>query len=155
MADVHEQCLDELVAITKGLKLSVPADQIRKRRLEHKVESNGQTTIHTWEPGITFFPMQEVEAPGTHGREDIGYGCGCIIVLAADHGPSANIGRAIEFRAKIRRKVISQKLTTVQISGGYYLTTKVSHLPINQPRGPHSYEASSLLIRCWVRESRG
>jgi hypothetical protein len=61
----------------------------------------------------------------------------------------------LEARAKIRRKFIHQRMTTVSLSGGMFLTTKVGHLQINQPRGPHSYEASSLLIRCWMREPRG
>lgn len=154
MADVHEQCLDELVKITKGLKLPVPAEEVRKQRLDHKVESDGRVTIHTWEKGIIWFPIQELEAPGTTGREDIGYGCGCLICLATDHKLTENVASALECRAKIRRKIIHQRLN-VTISGGYYLTTKVSHLPINQPRGPHVYEASSLLARCWMRESRG
>jgi len=155
MADVHEQCLDELVKITQGLQLAdVKADEIRKRRLEYKVESDGRIRINTWERGITFFPMQELEAPGTHGRDDIGYGCGCVIAFGTDHGPGANVGRASECRARIRRKVINQKLN-IELSGGYYLTTKVAHLPINQPRESHRYEASSLLIRCWMREPRG
>jgi hypothetical protein len=153
--DVHEMCLNELVRKTQGLGLGFPASEIRKRRLEHRIESDGSRTIHNWERGITFFPLQEQESPGTNAREDIGYGCGCLIVLPADHGSAENLGKVLEARAKIRRAFIHQRMENVSLSGGMYLTTKVAHLPINQPRGPHSYEASSLLIRCWMREPRG
>lgn len=151
--DIHEQCLDELVATTKGLQLGLP---VRAQRLQYKVESDGTMTIQRAEKGVTFFPLQEQESSNeTISRNDIGYGCGCLIVLGSEHGPSANLGRALEIRAKIRRKFIDQKLFKVSIVGGCYLTTKVAHLPINQPREGHHWEASSLLIRCWVREPRG
>jgi hypothetical protein len=153
--DVHEQCLNELVTETQGLKTGFPANEIRAARLQYKVESDGRVSIQTWERGITFFPLQEQESAGTNLREDIGYGCGCVIVLPADHGPGESLGRVLETRAKIRRKFIHQRLDTPSLSGGMYLTTKVQHLQINQPRGPHVYEASSLLIRCWMREPRG
>jgi len=152
--DVHEQFLNELVEKTQGLTLGFPASEIRTRRLEHKVESDGRVTIQTWEQGITFFPMQEAESAGTNLREDIGYGCGCVIVLPADHGSAENLGKVLEARSKIRRKFIHQRMKA-NLSGGMYLTTKVQHLPINQPRDGHQYEASSLLIRSWIREPRG
>lgn len=152
--DVYQQCLNELVTKTRGLKLGFPDAEVRARRLEHKVESDGRVTIQVWERGITFFPMQEAESAGTNLREDIGYGCGCVIVLPADHGSADNLGKVLEARAKIRRKFIHQRMD-VTLSGGMYLTTKVQHLPINQPRDAHQYEASSLLIRCWIREPRG
>jgi len=152
--DVHEKFLDELVEKTKGLALGFPESEIRNRRLEHKVESDGRVTIQTWEQGVTFFPMQEAESAGTNLREDIGYGCGCVIVLPADHGSADNLGKVLEARSKIRRKFIHQRMDAL-LSGGMYLTTKVQHLPINQPRDGHQYEASSLLIRCWIREPRG
>ncbi len=156
MPDVHEQAIDEIVAGIKGLKLpGIPAEEVRKRRLEHRIESDGRTTIHNWERGITVFPMQEVESAGTNLREDIGYGVGVVIAIPTDSSQSAGLGRALEIRAKIRRKFIHQRLGTVSLSGGMYLTTKVQHLPINQPREANQYEASSLLIRCWMREPRG
>lgn len=156
MADVLEQCLNELVATTKGLpQLGLPADEVRKRRLEYKLTTDGRVSLKEWERGITFFPIPEAEAPGTTGRDDIGYGIGCVIVLPPDSGQSANIGRASEIRAKIRRRFIHQRLTTVTVSGGYYLTTKFSHSAIHLPREAHRFETSTLLIRCWVRESRG
>jgi len=144
MADSHEVCLDELVKIAQGLSLVVKADEIRKRRVEYKLESDGRMTIRTWEPGITFFPLQEVQSRGTISKEDVGYGCGCLICLPTDHEYGENVGAALECRSKIRRKIIHQRLTVNLLSGAYYLTTKVEHLPINQPRGPHVYEASSL-----------
>jgi hypothetical protein len=151
--DIHEQCLNELVATTKGLKLGL---DVRARRLDHEISSDGRITIQHWEKGITFFPLQEQESSNeTISRNDIGYGCGCLIALGNETSLSANLGRAPEIRAKIRRKFIDQKLFKVSIVGGYYLTTKVSHLQINQPREGHHWEASSLLIRCWVREPRG
>lgn len=156
MSDIHEQCLDALVRATKGLKLpSVPAEEIRKRRLEYRLTTDGRVSLREWERGVTFFPIQEMEAAGTIGRNDIGYGCGCVIVLPADHGQSALVGRAPEIRAKIRRKFIDQKLTIPGMNGLFYQTTKVAHLPLNQPRDAHRFEVSSLLIRCWVREPRG
>ena len=155
MPDVHEQCLDEIVAGIKGLKLWTPAEEVRKRRLEYKLTTDGRVMLREWERGITVFPIQEMEAAGTHNKHDIGYGCGCVIALPADHGQADNIGRMLEARAKIRRRFIHQKLTTIQLTGGYYLTTKVQNLPINQPRESHRFEASSLLIRCWMREPWG
>jgi hypothetical protein len=155
VADVLEQCLNELVIGTKGLKLGLPPEEVRKRRLEYKITSDGRVVIKEWERGVTFFPIPEAEAAGTTGRDDIGYGIGCVIVLGSDSGQSANVGLASEIRAKIRRRFIHQRLTTVTVSGGYYLTTTFSHQQINLPREAHRFEASSQLIRCWVRESRG
>jgi hypothetical protein len=152
--DVHQKCLNELVEKTRGLKLGFADTEIRARRLEYKKESDGRVTITPMERGITFFPVQEAESAGTNLREDIGYGCGCVIVLPADHGSAENLGKVLEARAKIRRKFIHQRMDAT-LSGGMYLTTKVQHLPINQPREDHQYEASSLLIRCWMREPRG
>lgn len=155
MPDICEQCLDELVSKTKGLQLpGIRAEEVRKRRLEYKVSTNGKISIKEWEKGITFFPIAEAEAAGTTGRDDIGYGIGCVIVLSPDSGQSANTGRASEIRAKIRREFIHQRLTTVTLSGGYYLTTKFQHGQIHLPREAHRFEASTVLIRCWVRESR-
>lgn len=150
--DVHEQCLDEIVSGIRGLKLPVPADEIQKRR--GALQQNGDKTFTPFK-GISVYPIQENQAPGTFSREDIGYGCGVMIYFGADHSYSANVGKLLECRAKIRRKFIHQRLTTPTLSGGYYLQTKVSHLPINTPREAHRYEASSLLIRCWMREPRG
>jgi hypothetical protein len=155
MADVLEQCLDELVAGTKGLKLSIVAEEIRKQRLEYQLTSDGHLSIKQWQRGIIFFPMPEAEAPGTHGRDDIGYGIGLAIALPVDSGQATNTGRASEIRAKIRRRFVHQRLTTVTLSGGYYLTTGFSHLQIHLPREAHRFEVSAALIRCWMRESRG
>lgn len=153
--DVHEQCLKEIAAGIKGLKTCFRADEIRVQRLDHKVESDGSVTIQTYDRGITVFPLQEQESAGTNLREDIGYGCGVLISAGNDHSLKDNVGKVLEARALIRRRFVHQRLTTVSLSGGMYLTTKVAHLPINQPRGPHTFEASSLVIRCWMREPRG
>jgi hypothetical protein len=153
--DVHELCLKEIAAGIKGLQTCFRAEEIRVQRLDHKVESDGSVTIHTWERGVTVFPLQEQESAGTNLREDIGYGCGVLFVFPNDHGPKDNVGKVLEARALTRRRFIHQRMTTVALSGGMYLTTKVAHLPINQPRGPHTFEVSSLVIRCWMREPRG
>lgn len=150
--DVHEQCLREIRDRIVGLKLSIPASEIQVRR--GYMQQNGDRTITPF-TGISIYPEQEREAPGTIGKEDIGYGCGVAIILPADHAFTENVGKALECRAKIRRKFVHQKLLTVKLGDGYYLTTHVSHLPINIPREAHRYEASSLLIRCWMREPRG
>ncbi len=150
--DVHEQMLDEIVAGIRGLKLPIPDDEIQKRRGPYQV--NGDKTITPYR-GISVYPTQEQEAPGTHGKEDIGYAVGVAIILPADHSFTANVGKVLECRSRIRRRFIHQRLTKPALSGGYYLTTKVAHLPINLPREAHKYEASSLLIRCWMREPRG
>lgn len=152
MADVHEQCLQELVRQTRGLKLPIADAEIAARRLPWTTNGDRSVTIHR---GITFYPLEEAESAGTNEREDIGYPCGCAIILAADAGTADNLGKVLECRAKIRRKFIHQRLDKVTLSGGLYLTTKVSHLQINLPREAHRYEASSLLIRCWMREPRG
>lgn len=143
-----------LVNKIRGLKLGIPADEIRTQRIDHEVRSDGKVVIHKWPRGVTLFPVQELEAPGTHGREDIGYGYGCLIVRPTDCSQTAKVGTVIEMRAKIRRKVIHQRLD-ITYADGYYLTTKVDHLQINRPQEAHNVEASALLIRCWVRESRG
>ncbi len=150
--DIHEQCLDEIVAAIRGLKLPIPADEIQKRRGAYQV--NGDQTITPYK-GISVYPAEENEAPGTHAKEDIGYACGVAIILPADHAFTAAVGKVLECRSKIRRRFIHQRLFKPSLTGGYYLTTKVSHLPINLPREAHRYEASSLLIRCWMREPRG
>lgn len=153
--DIGEKCLNELVTVTKGLTLPlIRAEEVRGRRLEYKITTDGRVSLREWEKGVTFFPMPETEAAGTHGREDIGYGIGLVVALSPDSGQSANVGAATEIRALIRRRFIHQRLTTVTVSGGYYLTTKFHHLQINLPREAHRFEASSCLIRCWVRESR-
>jgi hypothetical protein len=150
--DVHEQCLHELVKLTRGLKLPIASDEIVARRLPWVVNGDRSVTVHK---GITFYPSEETESAGTNEREDIGYPCSCAIILAADHGTADNLGKVLECRAKIRRRFIHQRLDRVTLAGGHYLTTKVSHQPINLPREAHRYEASSLLIRCWMREPRG
>jgi hypothetical protein len=150
--EVHEQCLDELVKVTRGLQLPITGDQVQARRLPWSTMGDGTVVIHQ---GITWFPHEETESAGTNVREDIGYGCGCAIILPADHGTRDNLGKIPYCRARIRRRFIHQRLDNVTLDGGHYLTTKVSHLQINQPREAHAYEVSLLLIRCWMREPRG
>ncbi len=150
--DVHEQCLNQLVTVTKGLELPFPSDTICARRMWYLKKDGGHLTPYL---GITFWPQQEQEAAGTTGREDIGYGCGCAIILGADPALKDNLGKVLEARAKIRRRFIHQRLDNVELQGGYVLTTKVGHLQINEPLETHRYEASFLLIRCWMREPRG
>lgn len=150
--DIHEQCLNELVRVTKGLQLPLPADTILARRLWYIRGDKGSLTPYN---GITFWPLPESEAPGTFGKDDIGYGCGCAIVLPSDHALVANKGKALYCRARIRRRFIHQRLANVSLDGAYYLTTKVEHLQINQPLETHRFEASFLTIRCWMREPRG
>lgn len=150
--DVHEQCLAEIRERIAGLKLDVPADTIVVRRHYQQRTGDKQSLPYV---GITIYPEQEREGVGTHGREDIGYGCGVAIILATDHASTRAIGRATTMRALIRREFVHQKMEKVRLGDGCYLTTKVSHLPINIPHEAHRYEASSLLIRCWMREPRG
>lgn len=150
--DVHEQCLQELVRVTKGLALPLAADTIRVRRLWYIKGDQGNITP---QQGITFWPLVEREAAGTFGRDDIGYGCGCAIVFAADHALTANVGKSLVCRAKIRRKFIHQRISNVTLTDGYYLTTLVEPLAINEPLETHRFEASFLTIRCWMREPRG
>lgn len=149
---VFEQCLNELVKVTRGLKLPIAGDMIQARRMPWHTAGDGTVVIHQ---GITFFPQEEQESAGTNVREDIGYPCGCAIILPADHGTRDNLGKVLECRERIRRKFIHQRLDNVVLDGGHYLTTKVAHLQINQPREAHNYEVSLLLIRCWMREPRG
>jgi hypothetical protein len=150
--DVHEQSLLELVRISRGLQLPITGDEIQARRLPWDIKGDRTSVIHR---GITFFPQQEIESAGTNVREDIGYPCGCAIILPTDHGTRENLGKVLACRAKIRRRFIHQRLENVLLDGGVYLTTKVSHLQINQPREAHAFEVSLLLIRCWMREPRG
>lgn len=148
--DVHEKCLDELLRLTKGLRLPFPADEICKRRMWFVRDDKGHLTPY---PGVTFWPLQEAEAPGTMSREDIGYGCGCAVVIPSDHALKSVVGKSPYCRARIRRKVIHQRLDVTQ-TGMTYLTTKVAHLQINQPLLAR-FEASLLRIVCWMRETRG
>ena len=149
---VFDTCLSELAKQTKAIEaLGIPADEIVVRRLPWS-DNGTQTVVHR---GITFYPLEEQEAPGTNVREDIGYPCGCAIILPADHGTAAHVAKVLDCREKIRRRFIHQRLSGVTLTGGTYLTTKVQHLQINLPREAHRYEVSSLLIRCWMREPRG
>lgn len=139
--------MKEVQRIIRGLSLrGVQSSEIEIRRLPWD-----ENQIHR---GITIYPTEEREAAGTNQREDIGYGVGVALILPNDSSLREHVGRVSEWRSIIRRQFIHGRLSNVVLTGGHYCITKVEHHQLNIPREAHRYEASSLIIRCWMRESR-
>jgi hypothetical protein len=144
MAEVHSSFMNAVLERIKGLELpGHPRPVIRRWPWS-------DTHIHS---GITIHPTPESEAPGTNEREDIGYGVGVTMILPTDHGMTENVERIPIWRAKIRRAFINQRLR-VKFDGASEHVCKVEHGNFPLPREAHKYEVSSLIIRCWMRESR-
>lgn len=119
----------------------VGADEVRVRT----APSDG---AH-WFPGITIYPTTERELPGTNQRDDIGYGI-AITFVANDDADVTEDDLLGDWRQKVRKKLIHQKLTgidgccTVLWEPGTYEKDNKRNLAI-----------STMLLRVIVRETRG
>lgn len=152
MPDIQGQAEDRVLAIIQGMQLPWPGtDEIRARRLPWDQQGGGTIVIHR---GITVYPLKPVYAAGTNEREDVGYGVGIAFIAPADHSTRENRHRIADVRAKIRRKIVEDRLSLPLISGATYIQTKVADGDVNIPQDSHRYEVSGLTVRCWVREPR-
>ena len=152
MPDIQVQAEDKIAEVIRGMQLAwPPAAQITCGRLPWNVQGDGNVVIH---PGIRIYPLRPVFAAGTNEREDVGYGVGIAIICPADHLTGDNRDRVSSARAKIRRKLVEDRLTLDLVSGATYNQTKIGDSEVNLPKEFHAYEVSGLTVRCWVREPR-
>lgn len=148
MASVHKQCLDAIVTATQALTLTpaLEAGEIVARRRPNPKNGN---LYH----GITFFMLQEQEAPGTNRREDIGYAIGGYLAVPVDNSQADGLDTIPSWREAIRREFIHQRLSGVSFADGHYLTTTFEPGSFLVP-ADERYEVSTFVIRCWMREPR-
>lgn len=153
MPSIQVQVEDRLVEIIRLMQLDwPPSESIAARRLPWDTKGDGTVLIHQ---GITIYPLRPVFAPGTNEREDVGYGAGIAVIAAADHSSSAMRDRVPAAREAIRRKLVEDRLDTLDlVSGATYIQTKIGDSDVNLPKEGHRYEVSGLTVRCWVREPR-
>jgi hypothetical protein len=142
---VQTQCADALATAIAALSLTgISSGEIVVRRKPTRADQ--------FYRGITLFPLEENEAPGTNQREDIGYAIGVLLCRESEFGNADNMDVFPTWRESIRRNVIHKRIT-VTLSGGHYLTTTWEPGRFNVPKQDR-FETSQFTIRCWMREPR-
>jgi hypothetical protein len=149
MLALQTQFLEATAKAIRGLTLPGAPD-VAVRRLPWN--DTGDAT-HFYR-GITVHPTTEAVSAGTNLREDIGYGCVVTMIVPASGSVAEDIDKVSQWREAIRRKVVHDAFQDINLEGANHYTTKVVHHQLNVPKEGHRYEISSLLIRCWMRESR-
>lgn len=151
MADFHTDCLTAIALKIKNLNLlGLKADELAIRRQPFRQQGDRTLVPHR---GITLHPEVEREIAGTNRSEDIGYGCGVTMYTGADHS-SQELGSVTEWRRKIRRAFINQRLAGLLVEGGHVCISTVEHADFAKDFAEHKYELGMLLIRVWARETR-
>ena len=145
---VFKQCLDRVVTDILGLSLT-------------GVTSYG--VVVRWLPwddyefhrGITVHPAKEAvqNAPGTCGRDDVGYGCQVTMVEANQSDLTKNLNLHLQWQESIRKAFINQRLTG--ITSVYTCSVQTKDVPIPAAFTKKNYLAHALVVRCWSRETRG
>lgn len=151
MSDFHQDSLTAIktAIVALGLTgLQTGEVQIIRAAITRK----GDKTIKP-QRGITLYPDKEVQQAGTNRSEDIGYGCGVLIALPADHAGTA-MGNVNEWRRLIRRRFINQRLSVTAPSNGHHCICTVEHGDFADDFDDHKFEIGTLIIRVWTRETR-
>lgn len=145
-----KQALDAVVTAIQSLSLTnLPSDEVRVRRWPWKKTPDGYFAHR----GITVHPLMEQEGLGTNLRDDIGYGVGISMCVGSDHAAYENIDQIPAWREAIRKNLNHQRLA-ISTSGDNTLDCLVSHGQLNLPKELDQHEISTLVLRCWMRESR-
>lgn len=152
MASIQKECEDAFVTTIQGLDLTGVTDaEIVARRDPFQRDGSGKiVSIHR---GITIHPVPESERAGTNEREEVGYGVGITMVVPYDHSGTTNRDVIPAWRSAIRRKIIRDTITITE-SGANFCDLTWEHGRISVPREMHQWEVSTMVGRCWVRQTR-
>jgi len=147
---IFAQCLDGVAAGIQALDMTgIPDNRVTVRRLPHDGEA--------YFPGITVHPVTEIYHQGTNMRESVGYGCAVTMVVNNENDSEYLLDQLLLWRETIRRYFVENStLTAVTASGASVCTLKVEHgKPIEwNELIDKNYDVSTLIIRCYVWETR-
>ena len=140
MASTQKDLLDAISSDINGLGLS----GMEKVVVRSSPNDNGQ-----FYPGITVHAVSETEILGTNERDDIGYGIQITMVVNDDNDLDEDDLLGV-WRQTIRKKFIHQRITGVS----NVCTTQVEPGKVYNDNN-HDLQISTLLLRVFVRETRG
>lgn len=102
--------------------------------------------------GISVVPLPEkVRALYPNECDDIGYQFGIFFVTGSNPQFGDTLANVREWRQKVRRKFINQRLTGVS---SVYIC-RVTHEELYAPREyTRGHEVGTLVVTCWAREER-
>jgi len=141
---ILKRCGDTIVEIIQGIVLDgISQDEIKLRKTYRDRDSIFR--------GISVVPVPEREAPGTNVRDDYGYGFLIVFCQGTGHGWSEDIDRITLWRQQVKRAFNNKRLTGVP---EVYICTFEAGDPFMAKEYQNSNDVSSLVIRCWARETR-
>lgn len=146
MTATFETLWDAVVSEIDGLDLSgLSSSTMRQQQVPNNPEDNELTA------GAFICPTTEKEGVnGTNKSNDIGYGFLITMVKASNHALNKTAQQTLmPWREGIRKHFHNQTPLTAQ---GCYNCT-VEHAPAVLPEAwTEQYDASALIVRCWVLE---
>lgn len=101
--------------------------------------------------GIAVVPQRAIEAPGTNERDDIGHAVLVVFVQGTGNGYSDDLTRIETWRQSVRRAFHNKRLSGVTESIGCSVSQGDPYMPKELQ---DQNDVSSLMIRCWTRETR-
>jgi len=148
MADSYfMECLEAVRDRIQGLELTGLFDErVRVRRLPHDGEQ--------FFPGITVHPVTEVYSQGSNMLESVGYGCSVTMVVNNDNDQDYLLDRLLTWRQTIRRSFVEDHTITGVTGQIYRVGVEHGHVIDWKTLYDRNVDVSSLVIRCWLLESR-
>ena len=141
---IAKQCYDAVVTGIQALSLSgLETTEVNLRKVVRD-----RAHIHR---GVTLAPMRATEAAGTNERDDFGYGVLVIFVQGTGNGYGDDIERVSQWRQQVRKTFHNKRLSGVTQSSVCSVQHGDPFLP-KELQGQN--DVSSLVIRCWTRETR-